>query len=388
MDSFGKISSECKKLQKRLKDIERLHKLKASGQALERNQQAKLASRDADAASLKKLEDQRRKLLLSASSSKRESLGACGNCGSTGHTTPNCPRPKVHSATNEDKGRKGGKGKGKGKGKGDKSGKGKSKGDKGGKGKAKSEFGKGKAKGKGATGPALHPYFAVAKAEAEVPTVRQLRNAKNAGKCANCGSTNHVVDNCPRPLPPLLAQQVSELRRHLAKPKPVREFERREQGVYLESDLSAATHAVRKAHSESVGSVLVIAEKPSVAKAIANILSGGKKRTRNNTNGNAPMCALHDFFAYFPPAKGKCRVTVTSVIGRCSTRISATLANTMLAGARLPKSVLTEHALLATGHMYGLDFDEMTGSDPVGLYGAHTRKVSALVKICSLRYVR
>lgn len=26
------------------------------------------------------------------------------------------------------------------------------------------------------------------------------------------------------------------------------------------------------------------------------------------------------------------------------------------------------------GHVFGLDFDEMTGSDPINLFGAHTRK--------------
>ena len=49
-----------------------------------------------------------------------------------------------------------------------------------------------------------------------------------------------------------------------------------------------------------------MAEKPSVAKAIAMMLSGGKKRERGNVDGWAPMCRLHDFFTYFAPARGKC----------------------------------------------------------------------------------
>jgi hypothetical protein len=46
--------------------------------------------------------------------------------------------------------------------------------------------------------------------------------------------------------------------------------------------------------------VLVVAEKPSVALAIAEVLSQGRKRTR----GARPL-VVHDCFAYFPPYRCK-----------------------------------------------------------------------------------
>ena len=48
-----------------------------------------------------------------------------------------------------------------------------------------------------------------------------------------------------------------------------------------------------KAPPSSEGGVLVVAEKPSVAKALAQHLSNGRMRTASNTDGLAPMCKLH-----------------------------------------------------------------------------------------------
>ena len=40
-----------------------------------------------------------------------------------------------------------------------------------------------------------------------------------------------------------------------------------------------------------------------MALAISKLLSGGRMRTRHNDAGLAPMCRLHDFYAYFPPVR-------------------------------------------------------------------------------------
>jgi DNA topoisomerase IA len=88
--------------------------------------------------------------------------------------------------------------------------------------------------------------------------------------------------------------------------------------------------------------VLCVAEKPSVAKAMALALSGGKQRIRCNTQGLAPMCRLHDFHCFFPPARGVCSVTVTSVLGHC----------------------------------HSLDFAGANHGDPANLFGAHVSKVA------------
>ena len=56
--------------------------------------------------------------------------------------------------------------------------------------------------------------------------------------------------------------------------------------------------------------VLCVAEKPSVARAIAEALSGGKHCSR----GARPL-QTHLCFAYFAPARKRCSVAVTSVVG-------------------------------------------------------------------------
>ena len=62
-------------------------------------------------------------------------------------------------------------------------------------------------------------------------------------------------------------------------------------------------------------------------------------RTHSNANDYAPMCKLHRFFYYFPPARGKCEIVCTSVIG----------------------------------HIFSTDFvKEGSGSDPVHLFGTGT----------------
>ena len=82
--------------------------------------------------------------------------------------------------------------------------------------------------------------------------------------------------------------------------------------------------------------VLFVAEKPSVAAAVADALSGGRKRVRGQ-----PPLRIHDFYAFFKPAGRRCSISVTSVVG----------------------------------HVFGLDFDGSTGRDIRGLYGAKVRKI-------------
>ena len=61
-------------------------------------------------------------------------------------------------------------------------------------------------------------------------------------------------------------------------------------------------------------SVLFVAEKPSVARAIADVLSGG----RHGTYGMKPM-QTHVLHHYYAPAKCKCSIAVTSVVGHIHT---------------------------------------------------------------------
>ena len=83
--------------------------------------------------------------------------------------------------------------------------------------------------------------------------------------------------------------------------------------------------------------VLFVAEKPSVSRALAELLSGGRYGTR----GARPL-ETHYFFTYFAPARCRCSIAVTSVIG----------------------------------HVFGLDFDggaEKRG-DISSIFAAKTRK--------------
>ncbi|KAJ9471097.1 putative uncharacterized protein LOC100215195 [Diplonema papillatum] len=59
-------------------------------------------------------------------------------------------------------------------------------------------------------------------------------------------------------------------------------------------------------------SILMVAEKPSVALAIAGALSGGRKRTRKTPGRGV---AVHDFSGTFPPTGREAHFRVTSVVG-------------------------------------------------------------------------
>ncbi|CAE7268019.1 RH46 [Symbiodinium necroappetens] len=58
--------------------------------------------------------------------------------------------------------------------------------------------------------------------------------------------------------------------------------------------------------------VLMVAEKPSVAKLIAEILSGGRMRFRK---GQSRAVQIYEFNSWFPPAHQQCRIMQTSTIG-------------------------------------------------------------------------
>ena len=58
--------------------------------------------------------------------------------------------------------------------------------------------------------------------------------------------------------------------------------------------------------------VLMVAEKPSVAKMIAEHLSGGRFRIRK---GQSRANQIFEFIKYFGPAQAKVKVIVTSVVG-------------------------------------------------------------------------
>ncbi len=58
--------------------------------------------------------------------------------------------------------------------------------------------------------------------------------------------------------------------------------------------------------------VLMVAEKPSVAKMIAEHLSGSRFRIRK---GQSRANQIFEFIKYFGPAQQKCKIIVTSVVG-------------------------------------------------------------------------
>eukprot|EP00111_Clytia_hemisphaerica_P010804 TCONS_00031598-protein len=68
----------------------------------------------------------------------------------------------------------------------------------------------------------------------------------------------------------------------------------------------------RDAENEQFQKVLIVAEKPSVAKMIAEHLSGGRFRTRR---GQSRANQIFEMIKWFPPAQQKCKLMVTSVVG-------------------------------------------------------------------------
>ena len=92
------------------------------------------------------------------------------------------------------------------------------------------------------------------------------------------------------------------------------------------------------AEDEQFTKVLMVAEKPSVAKLLAEHLSGGRMRTRR---GQSRANQIFEFIKYFGPAQQKCKLMVTSVVG----------------------------------HVYGLNFEDGRVRDLSQLFQAKTVKI-------------
>lgn len=58
--------------------------------------------------------------------------------------------------------------------------------------------------------------------------------------------------------------------------------------------------------------VLMVAEKPSLAQSIAKILSGGQMNSRKGSNG---ACSIHEYKGKFPPTGESVSYKMTSVCG-------------------------------------------------------------------------
>merc|ERR1719219_1263992 len=94
----------------------------------------------------------------------------------------------------------------------------------------------------------------------------------------------------------------------------------------------------RLQENEQFTKVLMVAEKPSVAKMMAEHLSGGRFRIRR---GQSRANQIFEFIKYFGPAQTKCKLMVTSVVG----------------------------------HIYGLNFEDGRVRDLAQLFQAKTIKI-------------
>merc|ERR1719153_1423233 len=94
----------------------------------------------------------------------------------------------------------------------------------------------------------------------------------------------------------------------------------------------------RMQENEQFVKVLMVAEKPSVAKMMAEHLSGGRYRVRR---GQSRANQIFEFIKYFSPAHQKCKLMVTSVVG----------------------------------HVYGLNFEDGRVRDLAQLFSAKVQKV-------------
>ncbi|CAE6936958.1 TOP3B, partial [Symbiodinium sp. CCMP2456] len=88
---------------------------------------------------------------------------------------------------------------------------------------------------------------------------------------------------------------------------------------------------------EDLPKVLMVAEKPSVAKLVAESLSNGRLRFRK---GQSRAVQIFEFVTWFPPAQQKCRILQTSTIG----------------------------------HIFGLDFEDGRPPDLADLFYANVKK--------------
>ena len=194
----------------------------------------------------------------------------------------------------------------------------------------------------------------------EILVAGGMELCKSFGVCSNCGTPGHDSSQCPRPKNPAAASKNSisvrpassahTLPSKTSGPGRSRGLERERSSagrgfpsagcaVAVPADAGKCGSHQLDLEDEGLPRVLCVAEKPSVAKVIAQALSGGRQRIR--TSAHACMCKLYDFYYYFPPANSKCSVTVTSVLG----------------------------------HVHTLDFEGVHHGDPANLYGAPVKKV-------------
>ncbi|KAK3284561.1 hypothetical protein CYMTET_7800 [Cymbomonas tetramitiformis] len=301
------LCKEQKKRQRNLYDIQALEVRKKSGEVLQDNQLAKLALKKQREDEVAEIQERRRAAFLKAPAELCERYGVCANCGVPGHTPSNCPRsvrPKARQTP-----------------------------------RPATAQGTMTLKAGALPAPALPGNGrAVSELPAAPSPAVPVRTRHIADRALQGQSHQHE----PPPSPPCLKDRGPAEARvprkveacHGAGPDPY--LQERSVEAFGRHNAEGGTEL-----GATVPRVLCVAEKPSVASAIAEALSGGRKRTRSNAEGHAPMCRLHDFFFHFPPAKGKCSVTVTSVIG----------------------------------HLHSMDFNEYTGEDPGNLYGARVRKI-------------
>ena len=281
------LDRRMRTLRKKIAETDAIFQKKKAGETLEQNQLTKLGSRKEREAELAGLEKQRRDVLVAGGAELCRAFGVCSNCGVAGHEANQCPRPKNPAAAKASAPPRSGQGQGRGRG------------------------------GAGAGGervPGRSPATeASTNAHAQATSNRVLGGSRRHSSTSSSeGAKSHAA----------LLQRV----------------EQKDKG-----NIGGHREVAMEEHDNSgLPRVLCVAEKPSVAKAIAAALSAGKQRISSNAEGLAPMCRLHEFHCYFPPAQSLCAITVTSVIGHC----------------------------------HSLDFADSNLGDPVNLYGAATRKVA------------
>ena len=163
------------------------------------------------------------------------------------------------------------------------------------------------------------------------------------GACGNCASLSHSTKDCPRSKKVMKKinlkskSKVSSTLPRKSVPKPPH----RAKPIPGDATFQNPPNPRKTKGGAAEPRVLCIAEKPSIAKSLAFHMSFGKSRERSRRE--TPMCKIHEFFAYFPPAKTKCSVVCTSVLG----------------------------------HLFGTDFDDRDNStvNPETLYRARTNKI-------------
>ena len=268
-----KLDREKRKIHKLLQKLTALENEHQSGKKMEKNQLTLLEDgrkkRREHADRLVELDKARNGLILSTSFQVREQFNCCGNCGSISHKTKTCPRPQSLAMKNQ------------------------------------------------RLVPVPQPTksnTSTTKRSKQQQNSKNSKNNKNSKACETCGSTSHHTNSCPRPKVLLKSQKKQP------KPKPTQPRSTNPRAPSSSLRPAIEKHILRPVGSNTIDPtlprVLVIAEKPSVAKLIAQGLSNsGAMRTRHNPNGHAPMCKWHEIITFFPPTNSVASICITSVLG-------------------------------------------------------------------------